>query len=109
MKIVLDENIDQNLKRFLKDYEVYHVRDMKWLGRKNGELLKLAVTNNFDVFISNDAQIKFQQNLTKFDIHLIILKTKGNDLDFVYPILPRLLEVINAIKSRVTKDKYFEI
>ena len=53
MKILLDENLPRRLKAdFGADFEVYTVRDMNWLGKKNGELLGLIVFNGFDIFIT---------------------------------------------------------
>ena len=53
MKILLDENIPAKLRLdFGEAYEVKTVRDMKWLGKKNGQLLELAVFNGFDIFIN---------------------------------------------------------
>jgi len=55
MKILLDENIPAKLKLdFDDEYEAKTVRDMRWLGKKNGELLGLAAFNGFDVFITLD-------------------------------------------------------
>ena len=53
MKILLDENIPKRLKyRIIESgYEANSIRDMNWLGLKDGELLKQAVENGFDVFI----------------------------------------------------------
>jgi hypothetical protein len=70
MKILLDENIDKNLKKILSEYDVFTVKDMEWLGKKNGELLKLAVENEFKIFISNDTKIKYQQNTKNLKIKL---------------------------------------
>ncbi len=51
MKILLDENIPAKIKfDFGPDYEVHTVRDMGWLGRKNGELLGLMTFNGFNFF-----------------------------------------------------------
>lgn len=53
MKILLDENIPVKVRfDFGEGYEVRPVRDMGWLGKKNGELLGLAAFNGFDIFIT---------------------------------------------------------
>ena len=54
MKILLDENLPKQLKTdFGPDYDVKTVRDMNWLGKKNGELLGLIVFNGFDFFVTS--------------------------------------------------------
>ena len=52
MKLLLDESLPVKLKhRFIeKGYETFTIRDMKWLGTKNGELLSLMLENNFTTF-----------------------------------------------------------
>ena len=65
MKILLDENIDVKFKNQfdVKVNEVFTVKDMNWLGIKNGELLKLLELNHFDIFIIVDKNLPDQQNL----------------------------------------------
>jgi hypothetical protein len=109
MKILLDENINRSLKKLLPEYEVYHVRDMGWLGKKNGELLSLANENGFNVFISNDAQIKYQQNLSKYNLAFIIFKTKGNEIDLIMPLIPSVKEHLGKINSGNPDQKYIEL
>ena len=47
MKILIDESLDVRLKKYFGDYVTYTVKDMEWLGIKNGKLLKLAQENDF--------------------------------------------------------------
>ena len=64
MKILLDESVPRKLAYdFPKEHEVKTVRDMSWLGKKNGELLKLLVENNFDALLTFDKNLQHQQNL----------------------------------------------
>ena len=69
---LLDENIPAKVKYdFGEGYEVHTVRDMDWLGKKNGELLGLAAFNGFGIFITLDKNLKNQQNLNKVDLKFI--------------------------------------
>ena len=53
MKILLDESLPRKLKAFFgTDHEVYSVRDLGWLGQKNGALLKLMQEESFDIFVT---------------------------------------------------------
>ena len=79
MKILLDENIPAKVKfDFGEGYDVFTVRDMNWLGRKNGELLGLAAFNGFEVFITLDKNLKNQQNLNKVELIIILLLSINN-------------------------------
>ncbi|MEH1911911.1 DUF5615 family PIN-like protein [Nostoc sp.] len=73
MKLLLDECIDRKLAREFVGYEVQTVPQMGWAGVKNGQFLALAEAN-FDVFITVDRNLSFQQNLPQFDIAVIVLQ-----------------------------------
>ena len=74
MKILLDESLPTKLSEFFgTEYEVLTVKDMNWLGKKNGELLRLVIENNFDVFVTADRNLPYQQNLKAITFILAIL------------------------------------
>lgn len=100
MKILLDECIDRRLAREFGDYEVKTVPQMGWAGIKDGQLLVLAVVE-FDVFITVDRNLSFQQNLPQFDIAVIVLQALSNRLVDLKPLVPQIL----AILGEVTKGQ----
>ena len=63
MKILLDECVTKKLKRHLPEFEVKTVVEMNWSGLKNGSLMKVAVEENFDVLLTIDNNLEFQQNV----------------------------------------------
>jgi len=77
MKLLLDECIDRKLTREFIKYDVKTVPQMGWGGVKNGQLLAFAETE-FDVFITVDRNLSFQQNLSQFNIAVIVLQAKSN-------------------------------
>ena len=79
MKILLDENLTKQLKAdFGPDYDVKTVRDMGWLGKKNGELLGLIVFNGFDFFVTIDKNLRHQQNLDRIELKIFLLLAVNN-------------------------------
>lgn len=100
MKLLLDECIDRKLAREFVDYEVKTVPQMGWAGIKNGQLLALAETK-FDIFITVDRNLSFQQNLPQFDIAVVILQAPSNRLADLKPLVPEVL----AILATVTKGQ----
>lgn len=55
MKILLDESLPRKLRNdFVEEHEVWTVRDMDWLGKRNGELLKLMNEQNLELFVTVD-------------------------------------------------------
>ncbi|MCY7353407.1 MAG: DUF5615 family PIN-like protein [Cytophagaceae bacterium] len=63
MKVLLDENLPRKLKFRLAPHEVFTVREMGWTGQKNGRLLKLMHKSGFQLLITADENLSFQQNL----------------------------------------------
>ncbi len=79
MKILLDENLPKQLKAdFGPNYEVKTVRDMGWLGKKNGELLGLMVFNGFDFFVTIDKNLRHQQSLDRIELKIFLLLSINN-------------------------------
>lgn len=99
MKILLDECIDRRFRRKLPGHEVSTVQEMGWAGKKNGELLSLA-QGRFQVFITVDRNLHFQQNLPKFDIAVLILTAKTNELRELHRLAPEVLHALSRIKSK---------
>ncbi len=96
MKLLLDENLPKRLKLDLTGFEVYTVAENGWAGKKNGELMKLMFDNNFDVLLTFDKNLQYQQNLNKYPIAVLVLSAKDN----TYKTLTALMPLVNKkIKS----------
>ncbi|MBJ7901080.1 MAG: hypothetical protein GC158_14445 [Cyanobacteria bacterium RI_101] len=98
MKILLDECIDRRLARELVGYDVKTVPQMGWAGVKNGQLLNFAEAE-FDIFITVDRNLSFQQNLPQFDIGVIVLYSASNRLADLKPLAPKILTAL-AISTK---------
>jgi len=98
MRLLLDECIDRKLAREFTGYQVKTVPQMGWAGIKNGQLLALAEAE-FDVFITVDRNLSFQQNLPQFDVAVIVLQAASNRLADLKPLAPRILAAL-ATASR---------
>jgi len=73
MKILLDECVTKRMKPYLSDYEVYTVTEMRWNGLKNGKLMALCIDNNFDLLLTIDKNLLFQQKIDKFKLTVVVL------------------------------------
>ncbi|MCL1462896.1 hypothetical protein [Argonema galeatum] len=81
---------DRKLAKEFVGYEVKTVSQMGWAGTKNGQLLALAAAE-FDIFITVDRNLSFQQNLPEFDIAVIVLQASSNRLADLTPLIPKVL------------------
>jgi hypothetical protein len=70
---------------------------MGWASKKNGELLALAAVE-FDVFLTSDRNLSHQQNLSAFDIAVIVLFAASNRIDDLRPLVPRVLEALTTVR-----------
>lgn len=95
MKLLLDECIDRKLAQEFVDYEIKTVPQMGWAGIKNGQLLALAQVE-FDVFITVDQNLSFQQNLSQFDIAVIVLQASSNRLADLKPLTSQILAILTT-------------
>ena len=93
MKILLDECIDRRLAKHITGDEVKTVPQMGWAAIKNGELLALA-EKDFDVFVTVDRNLSFQQNLPKYNVAVMVLRAQNNRLRDLSPLVPQLLELL---------------
>ncbi len=79
MNVLLDECIPRKLKQEFKNHTVATVTESGWSGKQNGDLLRLA-EKKFQAFITVDQNLSYQQNVSKYDIAIILLMAKDNDL-----------------------------
>ena len=98
MRLLLDECIDRRLAGALAWHEVKTVPQMGWSGVKNGELLALAEVE-FEVFITVDRNLSFQQNLPKFNIAVLVLHAPSNRLADLRPLAPKILSTLHTLKK----------
>jgi hypothetical protein len=98
MKVLLDECVPRKLKREIDNHEVMTVTEQGWSGIENGELLKLAATE-FDIFLTVDQNLSFQQNLKNFDIGIILLVARNNRLKTLLPLMPAVRTAIEEVKA----------
>jgi len=89
VRVLLDECLDWRLARDIVVHEVKTARQMGWAAITNGELLKLA-SEHFDVFVTVDRNLAFQQNLVSLPIPVVVLRAKTNRLADLKPLMPDL-------------------
>jgi predicted nuclease of predicted toxin-antitoxin system len=102
MRLLLDECIDRRLAKEFSEVEVKTVSQLGWAGVKNGALLDLA-QRDFDVFITVDRNLSFQQNLPKFDVAVFLLHANTNKLEDLKLLVPQIvMRLSDAKKGEVT-------
>jgi hypothetical protein len=96
MKILLDECVPWPMHRFLAGHECRTAQQQGWGGIKNGRLLQLA-EGEFDLFITSDQNVRYQQNLAGRQIAILELST--NKLHRIETAADLIQATIAAIKT----------
>jgi predicted nuclease of predicted toxin-antitoxin system len=98
MRILIDECVDWRLLRDLPSHDVKTVRQVGWDETVNGALLKLA-EQQFDVLITTDKNLSFQQNVVRFNIAVVVLRARSARLRHLRELVPILLKILPDVKS----------
>ena len=98
MTILLDECVDWRLVRDLAVYDVKTVKQLGWEQVKNGALLRLAATQ-FDVFVTVDSNLPYQQNPDSLQLAVIVLRGRTTRLRDLRQLLPALYNALKAPRA----------
>ena len=96
MKVLLDECVPRPLNRNLTGHTVMTVGQMGWSGLKNGTLLQKVREANFDVFVTVDQNIEYQQNTDAIPFALIIVVAVSNRLEALQPFVPQIRDKLKT-------------
>ncbi|HEX4137178.1 MAG TPA: DUF5615 family PIN-like protein [Bryobacteraceae bacterium] len=103
MKIILDESVPQKLRLLIEGHTVVTVAFQGWSGLKNGALLTAAEEAGYELFITADQEISYQQNLTGRKMALLVLST--NNWDYIKAAIAKIMAAIVG----VTQGGYIEV
>jgi predicted nuclease of predicted toxin-antitoxin system len=99
MRVLIDECAPSALRHALarRGHDCRTVQEAGWSGKKNGELLGLAETE-FDVLITVDTNLRYQQKLTGRRIAVVLLLAPSNRLQILSPYFPACAQALETIK-----------
>lgn len=96
-KALLDENLPRQLAGYFSSaLEVTSVPDLGWQSKKNGELLSAMVDNRIDYLITADKNLRFQQNLSKYPIVVVVLITIDTRRKYLVDFVEQIETAINT-------------
>ena len=98
MKVLLDECVPIRFKDSLSGHDCRTVPEEGLAGKKNGELLALAESAGFQVFLTLDRGIEYQQNLQPRTIAVVVIRTKSSQLVDLLLHVPDLLQLLESIE-----------
>jgi predicted nuclease of predicted toxin-antitoxin system len=99
MKILLDECVTKRLKKHLEEFEVYTVRELELSGIKNGKLMAYCVDNKFDILLTIDKNLMFQQNLDKYPVTIVVLNCLTSKIEELITFLPSFKSQVESLEK----------
>ena len=103
MKILFDNGTPKPIAEKLVGHDISFARKIGWHELENGDLIQQAEDNGYDVLLSTDKNIRYQQNLLTRKIALVVL---GNAQ---WPVVRLYLDRIVAAVNACTSGSYIEV
>ena len=97
MRLLLDECVPRKFKTALPGHDASTAQEMGRSGKRNGEVLRVLREHRFDVFITVDQNVGFQQNVAASGIAVIVLGARSNRLKDLLPLAPAVLRKLAQI------------
>ncbi len=106
MKILLDECVTKKAKPLFSEHEVYTVAEMGFRGLKNGKLLTKMECSGFDILITIDKNIDFQQNIGNRSLTIVIFDVLKSNLRYIDELIPMFKKQISTFEKGKTYRMY---
>jgi predicted nuclease of predicted toxin-antitoxin system len=95
--VLFDEDVPRQLRRDLSEFAIRTVQEQGWSSVKNGELLRTA-SREFDVLLTADKNLQYQQSIPKFNIGVVVLAARDTRLPSLRSILPQIQYAIATVE-----------
>jgi hypothetical protein len=96
-RVLFDEDVPRQLRRDLPEFQIRTVQEEGWSSVKNGALLRCS-SPTFDVFVTADKRLRHQQNISQYQIGVVVLGTFDVRLPRLQQILPELRVAIRDVQ-----------
>ena len=90
LRVLLDESVPHDLLLHLTGFDAVTVQSLGWAGMKNGVLLRTAGEAGFQVLVTVDRRLEYQQNIPKSGLALIVLQSRSTRMPDLLPLIPAL-------------------
>jgi hypothetical protein len=97
VRVLLDEQLPLDLAAALQGHRVDTVAGRGWAGISNGELLR-RMEGQYDVLVTMDRGIEFQQTLATFFVGVLLVRAPSNRMVHLQPLIHAILDALPALK-----------
>lgn len=98
MRILLDECVDESLRRYFEDHRCQTCRFAGFKGLTNGELIAAAEKAGFEILITVDQNLVYQQNFINRDISVILLRARTTNMEDLIVLIPDVIAALKDLK-----------
>jgi hypothetical protein len=98
VRVLLDESVPRPLAAELPGHDVQTVVQVGWAGVQNGELLRRAAADGFEVLITMDRNLEYQQNVARAGLGLLVLIARDNRVETVVPLAGAILAALDQVR-----------
>jgi hypothetical protein len=95
-RVLFDENMPRKLRRDFPEFLIRTAQEQGWSSFRNGALLREASTR-FDVLVTIDQRMRYQQNMQQFDIGIVVIEVPDTRIIHLRPLVPELRDAIERI------------
>jgi hypothetical protein len=99
MNLLLDECMPRDLSKSFPEHTCWTVSKAGFAGKRNGDLLTLAEQAGFDVLLTVDRGLPYQQNFESRKLAVLIVQAPSNRLKDLLPHVPRCLEALRSLQA----------
>jgi hypothetical protein len=103
LKILFDQGVPVPLRDQLNGHNIYTTFELNWSSLSNGELISIAEQQGFDIFLTTDKNLKYQQNLSQRTIGIVVLSTTS------WPRIQKCISKIQLVIDSISIGSYEEI
>ena len=99
MKILLDECVTKRLKKHLSNFEVSTVKELNLSGIKNGQLMTYCSENSFDILLTIDKNLMYQQNLEKYSVYIVVFNCLSSKIEELILFIPSFEKQVDLFEK----------
>ena len=103
MRLLFDQGTPLPLRKYLADHTVVSAFEKGWSALENGDLLAAAESNGFDLLITTDQNLRYQQNLSERQIAIVVLLTNN------WPRIEKNVSLVVEAVTNISDGSYLEI
>jgi predicted nuclease of predicted toxin-antitoxin system len=95
--VLIDESLPKPIRRDLAGHRAFTVQQQGWSKTKNGALLRIAESAGFEVFLTADQSLQYQQNLHESKLRIIVFAAVSNRFEHIRPLLTQAMEALQEM------------